>query len=107
MSHKYGILQSSNTSCIFYKQDEDGHQSTFNLFVTPEKEDVEKKKIQAFIDNEQFRKGNWFGQKDMKVKEIFDAFGGWASDAPFIFEINAHKSISQCLSSTMKKDENE
>ena len=35
MGNKYGILQSSSKSCIFYKQDEDGNQSTFNIFVKP------------------------------------------------------------------------
>ena len=105
MAHKYGIYQSTFTSCIFYKQDEDGNQSTFNIFISPETEGEEQKKIHAFIDNEQLRTENWFGRKDLDVNEILEAFGGWASDAPFVFEMDAHKSITQCLSSTLKKEE--
>ena len=46
MGNKYGIYQSSKTSCIFYKEDDDGKQSTFNLFVSTDpqiKELVDKK----------------------------------------------------------------
>ena len=55
MVHKYGIYQSTSKSCIFYKQDEDGNQSTFNIFVSPSKDETEKT-IFAFIDNEQMNK---------------------------------------------------
>ena len=102
MAHKYGIYQSTSTSCIFYNQDEDGNQSTFNLFISPETEN-EEHKIHAFIDNEQHKKDNWFGQRDLDVKDILEAFGGWASDAPFVFEMDVHKSITQCLSTKLKK----
>jgi hypothetical protein len=103
MKNKFGILQSTATSCIFYKQDVDGNQSTFNIFVTPEKTGVETKKIYAFIDNEQFKQKNWFGMKDIEIKDVFEAFQDWASDAPFLFEIDAHKSLGHCLGTTMKQ----
>ena len=105
MAHKYGIYQSSSTSCILYKQDEDGNQSTFNLFIAPSINEEEKAKIHAFIDNEMIKKDNWFGNKNLDAKDILDAFGGWASDAPFVFEMDAHKSISECLRSTLKKED--
>ena len=102
MAHKYGIYQSTSKSCIFYKQDEDGHQSTFNIFVTPSKE--EKNKLFAFIDNEQIKKENWSIPTDADIKDVIEAFGGWAADAPIVFELEAHKSMSQCLQTALKKD---
>ena len=105
MVHKYGIYQSTSKSCIFYKEDEDGKQSTFNIFVTPEKDESTEKKIFAFIDNEQMEKENWTKINDSNIKDVIEAFGGWASDAPVVFELEAHKSMSHCLSSMIKKEE--
>ena len=104
MAHKYGIYQSTSKSCIFYKQDEDGNQSTFNIFVNPLKDE---KEVFAFIDNEQMKKENWTMKKEAGIKDIIEAFGGWASDAPIVFELEAEKSMSQCLSSILKRKENE
>jgi hypothetical protein len=105
MAHKYGIFQTSSRSCVFYKEDEDGNQSTFNLFVKPKKENPQKEEIFAFIDNEQMKIANWSPQDATDVKDVIEAFGGWASDAPLMFEIEAHKSMSHCLSSVLKKEE--
>jgi hypothetical protein len=102
MAHRYGIYQSTSNSCIFYKQDEDGNQSTFNIFVTPSKSIEDKKEIFAFIDNEQMKKDNWTPTKSTSVKDVIKAFGGWAADAPIVFELEAEKSMSQCLSSVLK-----
>ncbi|UCF50072.1 MAG: hypothetical protein JSU91_00920 [Thermoplasmatales archaeon] len=107
MSHKYGIYQATSKSCIFYKQDEDGNQSTFNIFVTPSKDEGEKKGVFAFIDNEEMRKENWTSAKDAGIRDLIEAFGGWASDAPMVFELEAQKSLSQCLSSVLKKEPEE
>jgi len=101
MANKYGIYQSSTKSCVFYKQDEDGKQSTFNIFITPDKD--EKESISAFIDNEDMKIENWSKKDIIDVKDVIEAFGGWATDAPIIFELEAQKSLSQCLSSTLKK----
>jgi hypothetical protein len=101
MANKYGIYQSSSKSCVFYKQDDDGNQSTFNLFVNPT--DEEKNKINAFIDNEAFEKENWTSSKKAEIKDIIEAFGGWAKDAPIVFELEAQKSMSQCLKTVLKK----
>ena len=102
MSFKYGIYQSTSKSCIFYKQDEDGNQSTFNIFVTPSEEEY-KNKLFAFIDNEQMEKENWTPQRNVDIKQVMEAFGGWAEDAPIVFELEAHKSMSECLRSILKK----
>ena len=102
MAHKYGIYQSTSNSCIFYKQDDDGNQSTFNLFSTPTGKE-EEKTIFAFIDNEELRKDNWSKIKDLDVQDILESFGGWASDAPLVFELEAKKSMGRCLSSILKK----
>ena len=102
LANKYGILQSTSKSCIFYKQDNDGNQSTFNIFVNPQKE---KPSVFAFIDNEQMNSENWSTNDDTDLQEIVKAFGGWASDAPFVFELEAHKSMSQCVNSVLKKEE--
>ena len=103
MAHKYGIYQSTSKSCIFYKQDEDGKQSTFNIFVTPSDEEP-KNKLFAFIDNEQMKLENWTPPKDVDIKQIMEAFGGWATDAPIVFELEAQKSISECVDSILKKE---
>ena len=102
MGNKYGIYQSTSKSCIFYKQDDDGNQSTFNIFVTSKKDKEEKKELFAFIDNEQIKKENWTDTDIKNVKDVIDAFGGWASDAPIVFELEAKKSMSQCLSSALR-----
>ena len=107
MGHKYGIYQSTSKSCVFYKQDDDGNQSTFNIFVAPSKESAEKKEVFAFIDNEQMKKDNWAVSKEAGVKDVVEAFGGWAADAPIVFELEAHKSMENCLSSVLKKEEPE
>lgn len=105
MAHKYGIYQSTSKSCVFYKQDEDGNQSTFNIFVTPSKNEADKKEVFAFIDNEQMKKDNWAVPKITDIKDVIEAFGGWAADAPVVFELEAHKSMSHCLSSVLKNEE--
>jgi hypothetical protein len=105
MAHKYGIYQSSSKSCIFYKQDDDGNQSTFNIFIKPKHDEINKEEIFAFIDNEQMRKDNWTTTKFTDIKDVIEAFGGWAADAPVVFELEAHKSMSQCLSSVLKKED--
>ena len=83
MANKYGIYQSTSKSCTFYKQDEDGNQSTFNIFIAHSKQELDKKEVFAFIDNEQMKKDN------------------------LAFELEAHKSMSHCLVSVLKKEENE
>jgi len=107
MTHKYGIYQSTSKSCVFYKQDKDGKQSTFNILVTPSTDINEREKVIAFIDNEQMNSENWAKTEVNNVKDVIDAFGGWAADAPIVFELEAHKSMSQCLSSILKKEETE
>ena len=107
MANKYGIYQSTSKSCTFYKQDEDGNQSTFNIFVTPSKQELDKKEVFAFIDNEQIKKDNWAVTRETGIKNVIEAFGGWAADAPIVFELEAHKSMSHCLGSVLKKEENE
>ena len=103
MGYKYGVYQSTSKSCIFYKQDEDGNQSTFNIFITKSK-DEGKNDIFAFIDNEQLKLENWSPSKNPDIKDVIEAFGGWATDAPIVFELEAHKSMGKCLSKTLKKD---
>ena len=101
MTHKYGIYQSTSKSCIFYKQDEDGNQSTFNIFVTSSINEIEKKKLFAFIDNEQMKKDNWEVTKEANIKDVIEAFGEWIADAPIVFELEAQKSMSKCLNSIL------
>ena len=105
MGYKYGIFQSSRASCVFYKEDEDGNQSTFNLFVSSDADMIEKKSLSAFIDNDQMKIDGWFANKDLAVDDVVKAFNKWAPNAPVIFEIEAHKSLSRCLDSVMKKED--
>lgn len=107
MASKYGIYQSTSRSCVFYKQDDDGNQSTFNLFVKPKTDETGKDELFAFVDNEQIQKENWAISKGSDVKELVEAFGGWASDAPVVFEMEAQRSMSNCLKSVLKKEEAE
>ena len=105
MSNKYGIFQSSSTSCVFYKEDKNGNQSIFNLFVLPDMDINNKKSLSAFIDNEQMGGDNWFAKKDIAIDDVLKAFNEWASDAPVVFEMEAHNSLSHCIYSIMKKGE--
>ena len=95
--NKYGVFQSTATSCVFYKQDKDGNQSTFNIFVEPREEEDQKGSIFAFVDNEQIQKNSWFGTNDLDLQDVIKAFREWASDAPFLFGLDAQKSMDQCL----------
>ena len=104
MAHKYGIFQSTSKSCVFYKEDEEGNQSTFNIFISPKKDEIDREQVMAFIDNEQMKNQNW-SNKGQDIQEVIEAFGGWASDAPFMFDLEARKSLSNCLKSTLKKEE--
>ena len=104
MANRYGIYQSTSKSCVFYKQDDDGNQSTFNIFVKPSKDEKDRNDLIAFIDNEQMKQENWAAPEDTNIKDVIDAFGGWAADAPVVFELGAHRSLSQCLSSVLKKE---
>jgi hypothetical protein len=104
MPHKYGIYQSTSKSCVFYKQDEDGNQSTFNIFITTKKDETRKKTIFAYIDNEQMKRDNWSVTKESGIKDVIEAFGGWATDAPVVFELEAQKSMSQCLTSVLENE---
>jgi len=101
VKNKYGVFQSTETSCIFYKQDKDGNQSTFNIFVEPKSEE-DKGSIFAFIDNEQLQQNSWFGTNKLEVNDVVQAFRDWASDAPFLFGLDAQKSINQCLQRELK-----
>jgi len=105
MTYKYGVFQSTSKSCIFYKEDEDGNQSTFNIFITTANDENKINKIFAYIDNEQMKKDNWSVFKEQNLKEVLEAFGTWALDAPLLFELEAHNSMKNCLSSFMKKEE--
>jgi hypothetical protein len=100
--NKYGVFQSTATSCVFYKQDKDGNQSTFNIFVEPKEQEDQKNSIFAFIDNAQIQKNSWFGTNDLDVDTVIEEFRKWASDAPFLFGLDAQKSINQCLSREIK-----
>lgn len=97
VKNKYGVFQSTATSCVFYKQDKDGNQSTFNIFVEPRKEEDQKGTIFAFVDNEQIQKNSWFGTNDLDLQDVIKVFREWASDAPFLFGLDAQKSMDQCL----------
>lgn len=101
MANKYGIYQSSSKSCVFYKQDQDGKQSTFNIFVT----DEGAKRFKAFIDNEELDQDSWSTKDQASVEDLVEAFGRWADDAPMVFGLEAQQSMSKCLQSTMKKEE--
>ena len=105
MTYKYGVFQSSSKSCVLYKEDKDGNQSTFNIFVTPKEHEKDAERVIAFIDNEHMKKENWAKTEVKDVKDILEAFGGWATDAPIVFELEAHKSLSNCLRTVLKKNE--
>jgi len=51
------------------------------------------------------KKDNWAVTREMGLKDVIEAFGGWAADAPIVFELEAQKSMSKCLSSILKSEE--
>lgn len=96
--HKFGIFQKSDASCVFYKEDQEGNQSTFNLFVLPKENE---NKIFAYIDNSQIGEKIWRSDKKISINDTIKAFNEWAVDAPILFELEAHKSLSHCFRSFM------
>ncbi len=97
-SHKFGIFQSSDVSCVFYKEDEDGNQSTFNIFVLNKEN---KNRIFAFIDNCQMDKEVWYSDNKFSMNDAIKVFNDWAVDSPILFEIEAQKSLSNCFKNFM------
>ena len=102
MNHRYGIYQSTESSCVLYKEDEDGKQSTFTVLNTPRKTS-EINGILIFIDNEQTFQDNIFLENISSSKELLEAFDHWAEDAPVVFEMEAQSCLSKCL----QKNDNE
>lgn len=98
--NKFGIFQSSELSCVFYKEDENGNQSTYNIFILPKENE---NKIFAFIDNCQMGEKLWYSDNKNSMNDAIRAFNEWAVDAPVLFEIEAHKSLSHCFKSLMIK----
>ena len=49
-------------------------------------------------------KENWTSQRNVDIKQVMEAFGGWAEGAPIVFELEAQKSMSECLRSILKKE---
>ena len=94
--NKFGIFQSSESSCVFYKEDEDGNQSTYNIFILPKENE---NKIFAFIDNCQMGEKIWYSYTKNSMNDAIRAFNDWAVDAPVLFEIEAQKSLSHCFKS--------
>ena len=86
---------------IFYKEDQEGNQSTFNLFILP---DNKQNKLFTYIDNIKLDKKVWHSNND-KIEDIIKSFNDWASGAPVLFELEAQKSLSNCLNNFMIKNE--
>jgi len=97
-NHKFGIFQSSDVSCVFYKEDEDGNQSTFNIFVLKKEN---KNRIFAYIDNFQMDKKVWHSDNKFSMNDAIKIFNDWAVDSPILFEIEAQKSLSNCFKNFM------
>ena len=55
-------------------------------------------------DFEEIQQENWSPTEDSQINEVIEAFGGWATDAPLVFEMEAQKSLSKCLNSVLKKE---
>ena len=99
--YKFGIFQSSEVSCIFYKEDQDGNQSTFNLFILP---DIKQNKLFTYIDNIKLDKKVWHSDNN-NIEDIIKSFNEWSSEAPVLFELEAQKSLSNCLNNFMTNNE--
>ena len=97
-TYKYGIFQSSEFSCVFYKEDKEGNQSTFNLFVLPEEKG---NKIFAYIDNFYIEEKVWHSVDNISIEKTLQTFNEWAIDAPVLFELEAQKSITRCFKNYM------
>lgn len=102
VSYTYGCYQSSGTACIFYKRDEEDHQSTFNAFVSPEKDADEKKEIVVIIDNDQIKKQSFWRTTGLDVGDVYREYGTWSSGAPPDFDLQAKKSLGNLLRSELR-----
>ncbi len=101
--HRYGIYQATQASCILYKEDKDGKQSTFT--VLNKKKDTDRERdLLLFIDNEMAEKENIFHEGISSTMDLLQAFNDWAQDAPVVFEMEAQTCLSRCL---QQKNEND
>ena len=102
MKFKFGCYQSSGTAVLLYKIDEEGHQSTFNAFVSPETDGQEKKEIIVIVDNDQIKKETFWGTQGLTVGDAFNEYGKWASDAPYDFDLQAKRDLGNLLRSELR-----
>jgi hypothetical protein len=94
MKNKYGIYQATPSSCVLYKENKDGQQSTFTV-LNIKKES--KQDVLVFIDNEQANQENILLDDITSSEEILEAFNQWAHDAPVVFEMEAQSCLSHCI----------
>ncbi len=94
MKNRYGIYQATPSSCVLYKENKDGQQSTFTMLNTNKNS---TQGIIVFIDNEQANQENIYLENINSSKEILEAFNQWADDAPVVFEMEAQSCLSHCM----------
>ena len=58
----------------------------------------------AYIDNIQLGEKVWHLDDQISINAAIKAFNEWASDAPVLFELEAQKSLTNCLQSFMIKE---
>lgn len=94
MKNRYGIYQATPSSCVMYKENRDGKQSTFTVLNTKKESE---QKVLVFIDNEQKDQDNIYLDNISSSKEILEAFNQWAHDAPVVFEMEAQTCLTHCI----------
>lgn len=103
MNYRYGIYQATKASCVLYKEDRDGNQSTFTVLNT-HTESEGKQGILVFIDNELAQHDNVFLPDIKSTKDLLEAFNYWAQDAPVVFEMEAQSCLSRCVQGKKKSE---
>jgi hypothetical protein len=103
MGNKYGIIQTSRSICVLYKEDDEGYQSLFTVLHPIKSQKPEMNRIIVFIDNEQDENENQFIDDISTSKRLIEVFDDWADEAPVGFQMEAYSSLINCTSNRGNK----
>ena len=97
MGNKFGIIQTTNSLCVLYKEDDEGKESFFTV-LHPTTSNKSEGKIIVFIDHEYQETENVFIDNISSPKHLLQIFDEWADDAPVVFQMEAYSYLLTCAS---------
>ena len=95
MGNKYGIVQTTNSMCVLYKEDDLGSESFFTV-LHPRTSYKSKNKTIVFIDYQQKDEKDFFIDNISNTQDLLTIFDDWAQDAPVVFQMEAYTYLLAC-----------